>query len=67
MFFNFVGQVVAFAGSGVNTWQDGQGSLASFKSPSGISIESFTGIIWVSDSGNYRIRRITSSGNEFHG
>jgi len=55
------GLVTTFAGDGAPGAKDGSGSNAQFNSPSAITITS-AGILYVSDAGNHRIRRITSTG-----
>ena len=40
---------------------DGLGTAASFKNPSGVSVDS-NGAVYVADNMNHRIRKITSSG-----
>ena len=55
------GVVSTFAGDGISGSKDGTGSNAQFNSPSAIVISS-TGILYVSDAGNHRIRKITSTG-----
>lgn len=56
------GQVTTLAGSaGTIGSTDGQGSAARFDGPSGIAVDS-NGTIYVSDSGNATIRKITPGG-----
>jgi sugar lactone lactonase YvrE len=55
------GLVTTFAGDGTPGAKDGSGSNAQFNSPSAITITS-AGVLYVSDAGNHRIRRITSTG-----
>ena len=54
------GLVSTFAGSGVGGSSDGQGVLATFSSPSAIAID-LNGNLFVADSNNHKIRKITSS------
>ncbi len=57
------GDVTSFAGvSGMPGSADGLGSVASFKSPTGLVVDSF-GNTFVADSGNHAIRMITSGGS----
>jgi len=57
------GNVTTLAGSGILGSNDGQGSSASFNQPSGIAISS-TGILYVTDTNNNKIRQINlSNGN----
>ena len=53
--------VSTFAGSGLAGSADGAGSAASFNAPQGIGVD-VNGNVYVSDSGNYTIRKITSAG-----
>lgn len=55
------GAVTTLAGSGSPGSSDGTGSSASFSSPRGIAIDS-TGNVYVADSENHSIRKISSSG-----
>jgi sugar lactone lactonase YvrE len=55
------GLVTTLAGSGHRGFKNGKGIDASFNSPGGIAVDS-SGNLYVSDAGNKRIRKITSSG-----
>jgi sugar lactone lactonase YvrE len=55
------GSVSTLAGSGIQ-FADGQGTSASFSYPSGVTVDA-GGIVYVADSGNERIRKITPSGD----
>ncbi len=55
------GVVTTFAGSGSPIFADGQGTQASFNNPDGMFIDS-DNTIYVADSGNNCIRKITPSG-----
>ena len=51
-----------FAGSGKKGSDDGTGAKASFDQPRWLAIEQDTGNLFVSDSGNGTIRKITPQG-----
>jgi hypothetical protein len=56
------GNVTTLAGSGVAGFLDGAGSTAEFSEPRGIAVDS-SGIVYVADQVNNRIRRIDAQGN----
>ncbi|CAN5153287.1 hypothetical protein BH09BAC6_BH09BAC6_14020 [soil metagenome] len=53
--------VTTFAGGYSAGWADGAGEAASFSEPAGIALDA-SGNIYVADSHNYRIRKITPAG-----
>lgn len=55
------GNVSTLAGSGLSGYADGQGTLASFKEPWGLTVDD-VGNVYVADTKNNRIRKITASG-----
>lgn len=55
------GRVSTFAGSGLKGSSDGRGTAASFYYPNGIAVDK-NGIIYIADSINNKIRRITTDG-----
>ncbi len=57
-----LGQVTTFAGSGEEGFKDGRGTLASFGSPTGITIDDLDNL-YVVDQFNHIIRKITPDGN----
>jgi sugar lactone lactonase YvrE len=54
------GAVLTLAGSGIATFADGTGAAASFKYPAGLAVNG--GDVWVADSSNQRVRKVTSGG-----
>jgi len=56
------GKVTTFAGSGRKGWKDGSHSIAQFSDPNDIAFTS-KGELLVIDSGNHRIRKVTSNGD----
>jgi sugar lactone lactonase YvrE len=56
------GVVDTIAGSGKPDFADGEGGGARFNFPHGVAVDE-SGNIYVADSGNNRIRKITASGN----
>jgi sugar lactone lactonase YvrE len=60
------GHVTTLAGGGGNEWNgagsaDGTGTAASFSYPNGVAVDK-NGTVYVADSGNHKIRKITSVG-----
>jgi sugar lactone lactonase YvrE len=57
------GALRVLAGSGSPGSGDGSGTAAQFKSPSGLAIDQAGGVVYVADTGNHLIRRVTLDGN----
>lgn len=55
------GEVTTFAGSGAEGFANGTGAGASFSAPSAIAIDG-SGNLYVSDSGNDSVRKLTAAG-----
>ena len=55
------GVVTTLAGSGSAAFADGAGTRASFRSPFGVAVDA-SGAVYVADSNNNRIRKISSQG-----
>jgi prepilin-type N-terminal cleavage/methylation domain-containing protein len=55
------GVVTTLAGSGAYGFANGTGTSAQFNSPAGVAIDT-AGNVYVADTGNHRIRKITSGG-----
>jgi len=53
--------VTTLAGSGVQGYKNGTGTAAQFDDPSAVTV-SASGVVYVADTGNYRIRKITPIG-----
>ena len=53
-----LGAVSTLAGSGSSSFADGFGSMASFNNPFGVAVDT-NGFIYVADTYNNRIRKIT--------
>jgi sugar lactone lactonase YvrE len=52
------GHVTTLAGNGVGSWADGPSNSAEFYIPRGVAVDAL-GHVYVADSGNSRVRRIT--------
>jgi hypothetical protein len=55
------GVVTTLAGNGTPAYLDGTGTNARFNNPSGVAVDS-VGSVYVTDTENHRIRKITSAG-----
>ncbi len=53
------GNVTTVAGDGTAGFADGQGAAARFNNPKGVAVDSL-GYVYVADTGNHRVRRISS-------
>jgi RHS repeat-associated protein len=56
------GTVMVLAGSGHAGMMDGSGVTAQFRAPEGIAVDSARGVVYVADTLNHRIRRVTFDG-----
>lgn len=56
------GAVTTLAGSGAAGYADGAGSAASFSAPTGVAVDG-SGNVYVADSGNHVIRKVTPAGS----
>jgi hypothetical protein len=56
-FFAAGGSVTTLAGS-VGGYLDGVGTLARFNSPYGVSVHQSTGVVYVGDNSNHKVRAI---------
>ena len=54
-------EVSTLAGSGAEGFANGIGTSAQFNNPRGVAVDS-SGNVYVADTGNYRIRKITTTG-----
>ena len=59
--FALTGLVTTLAGSGSSAYADGQGAQASFYYPEGVAVDSM-GTVYLGDTTNNRIRKVTSAG-----
>jgi sugar lactone lactonase YvrE len=55
------GDVTTFAGTGEPGYTEGPVSVAQFRGPSGVAVDT-AGIVYVADAANHRIRKITTDG-----
>jgi DNA-binding beta-propeller fold protein YncE len=56
------GAVTTFSGQGNPGFDDGPSYSAKFSSPTGIAVD-FAGNVYVADSKNHRVRKISPQGN----
>ena len=59
------GVVSTVAGSGSGSYGDGVGTAAMFSYPIGVSVDS-SGTVYVADTDNHRIRKISTSGTVYN-
>jgi sugar lactone lactonase YvrE len=55
--------VSTLAGSGTPTMANGIGAAASFNHPVGITLDAYSGFLYVTDNGNFRIRKMSPDGS----
>ena len=61
-YLSFYSQVTTFAGSGSTNYVDGTGTQASFYEPFGVSVDSYSGNIFVGDTNHHYLRKLTPGG-----
>ncbi len=56
------GAVTTLAGTGTCAFADGSGTAAAFCVPRALAVDAATGVLYVSDTLNFRVRRVTPWG-----